>query len=304
MPPARSTTFETPRRFNPRKIPASSSLPIALGRPPDAAQTSAAFLRLVEVVARLRAPDGCPWDREQTLQSIRPYTLEETYEVLEAIDLGDDVLLVEELGDLLLQVVLYAQIAADEGRFDLIPVLDGLTEKLVRRHPHVFGAQAAQTAEQVLHNWEQVKHLEKQRDSVLDGLPAALPALARSNRLAAKAARAGLEWPPESSLARIQEGLSRFVAESPVQAVAAETRDLEFGELLFEMAVLARSQGINPEDSLRNANRRFEDRFRQAELRLAEQGRDVRKVSPEELKRVFESIPPEATPPAGTSHPS
>jgi tetrapyrrole methylase family protein / MazG family protein len=136
-------------------------MPQVPGTPPDCKQLADAFERLVAVVARLRAPDGCPWDREQTLKTIEPYTLEETYEVLEAIDADDDTAITEELGDLLLQVVLYAQIAADEGRFDLIPVVNGITEKLIRRHPHVFGEDQAHTAEHVLRNWEQVKATRK-----------------------------------------------------------------------------------------------------------------------------------------------
>src|SRR5262249_28346506 len=148
---------------------------------------------LVEVVARLRSPTGCPWDRAQTLATIKPYTLEETYEVFEAIDAGDDAGLVEELGDLLLQVVLYAQIAADEGKFDLVPVVEGITQKMLRRHPHVFGEASAETAEQVLHHWDRAKQQEKLRTSALDGVPLALPALARTARLTSKGARVGYD---------------------------------------------------------------------------------------------------------------
>ena len=170
------------------ELPAPLAVP---GTPPDLERVKTVFAALVEVVARLRAPDGCPWDRAQTLATIKPYTLEETFEVFEAIDSGDDRGLVEELGDLLLQVVLYAQIAADEGRFDLIPVVEGITEKMLRRHPHVFGPARAETAEQVLHPLDLAKQQDILRESVLDGVPLALPALWRGTiRLSSKAARA------------------------------------------------------------------------------------------------------------------
>ena len=255
------------------------------GTPPQAEQASAAFLRLVEVVARLRAPDGCPWDREQTLATIRPHTLEETYEVLEAIDAGDDALLVEELGDLLLQVVLYAQIAADEGKFDLIPVLEGITEKLIRRHPHVFGDEAAHTAEQVLQNWERVKQQEKQRESALSGVPRALPALARTARLASKAARAGLEAVPTGELIdRIQGQLSILRPESAENKAERPGDAAAFGSILFQVATLARQSGVNPEDALREYNLRFEQAFAAVEQQLREEGRDIRDVGSAEIR--------------------
>lgn len=184
------------------------------GTPPDPQRTQQEFWRLVEVVARLRAPDGCPWDREQTLKTIEPFTLEEVYEVFEAIDADDTPGISEELGDLLLQVVLYAQIAADEGKFDLIPVISGITDKLIRRHPHVFGEGQAHTADQVLRNWEQIKQQEKQRNSALDGVPLALPALARAVRLQSKAAKVGFEWPQRDVLwAKLHEEIEELAAE-------------------------------------------------------------------------------------------
>jgi MazG family protein len=184
------------------------------GAPPDAVLTQQAFWQLVEVVARLRAPDGCPWDREQTLKTIEPFTLEETYEVFEAIDADDNPGISEELGDLLLQVVLYAQIAADEGRFDLVPVIQGITEKLIRRHPHVFENGQAHTSDQVLRNWERVKQQEKQRESALDGVPLALPALARAVRLQSKAAKVGFEWPERDYLwTKLHEEIQELAVE-------------------------------------------------------------------------------------------
>ncbi|MCB0219664.1 MAG: nucleoside triphosphate pyrophosphohydrolase, partial [Chrysiogenetes bacterium] len=173
---------------------------VSEGVPPDPGELQRAVSRLVETVARLRAPGGCPWDREQTMASIKPYTLEETHEVLEAIDSGVDADIVEELGDLLLQVVLHSQIAADEGRFDLIPVVDGISEKLIRRHPHVFADVKAETAGQVVENWEQIKKREKQRESLLSGVPNSMPALSRASRISEKAARVGYDWPVREML--------------------------------------------------------------------------------------------------------
>ena len=155
----------------------------APGTPPETHRLQSTWQKLVDVVARLRSPTGCPWDREQTLETIKPFTLEETYELLEAIDSGNDAEIVEELGDVLLQVVLDSQIAADEGRFDLINVIEGITSKLIARHPHVFGDVEARTASEVKQHWDRIKQQEKQRESIFDGLPKALPALARAARV-------------------------------------------------------------------------------------------------------------------------
>lgn len=254
------------------------------GTPPNREEVSGEFLRLVEVVARLRAPDGCPWDRVQTLKSIRPHTLEETYEVLEAIDAEDDALLQEELGDLLLQVVLYAQIARDEGRFELTAVLRDLGDKLVRRHPHVFGDAKASNPEEVIQHWERVKREEKQhRKSVLEGVPKDLPALARSGRLQSKAAKIDLAEPAgEELLLKIDEAMGavlKVVPESARQSTkspdVSPTEDREllaereraFGEVLFLIAELARRSGVNAEDALRARNGRFQRGVEERESR-------------------------------------
>lgn len=283
------------------------------GTPPDMSQLTAAFERLVAVVARLRAPDGCPWDREQTLKSIEPYTLEETFEVLEAIDANDDVGIAEELGDLLLQVVLYSQIAADEGRFDLIPVVEGITEKLIRRHPHVFGEGQAHTAAQVLRNWEQVKQQEKRRDSALDGVPLALPALARAVRLQSKAAKVGFEWPQRDVLwAKLHEEIGELAAElfpagpPPTTRAAIESQPAspeppvpdptqlqrmedELGDVLFVVANLARRWGINPEDALRRSNQKFARRFQAIESQLKLAGRRMQETSLTEMEAIYDA---------------
>ncbi|HVV99958.1 MAG TPA: nucleoside triphosphate pyrophosphohydrolase [Planctomycetaceae bacterium] len=249
------------------------------GTPPPREQITAEFWRLVEVVARLRAPDGCPWDREQTLESIRPFTLEETYEVLEAIDAGDDAALSEELGDLLLQVILYAQIAADEGRFDLVPVLSGLTEKLIRRHPHVFGEEQAHSSDQVIRNWDRVKQQEKPRKSALDGIPSALPALARAARLAAKSTRAGLKWPsPSEVLAAVEAGAAQLRARIE-HGESGGALEPAFGRLLFQLAQTAEAAGVNPEDALRAFGGRFEQSFPKHEAELKSNAENSRELA-------------------------
>lgn len=282
----------------------------ATGTPPDFHRLGPAFQRLCAVVARLRAPDGCPWDREQTLESIKPYTLEETYELLEAIDSGDDDAITEELGDLLLQVVLDAQIAADEGRFDLVPVVEGVTRKLIERHPHVFGEARAESADDVRRHWERIKRGEKQRESLLDGVPEALPQLARAARLSAKAARAGYDFPHRDMLFdKLREEIDELcdelfggaaptmpatveapiVPDAPVGPAERRARiEQEIGDVLFVVANIARRWGVNPEEALRHSNRKFARRFRYIERQLAAQGRELSDVSLHEMEALYQ----------------
>ena len=247
----------------------SSSVPPQHGTPPDPGRMGPLFRELCDVVAKLRSPSGCPWDRQQTLESIKPYTLEETYELLDAIDSGDDGAIVEELGDVLLQVVLDSQIAADEGRFDLTDVVDGLTKKMIRRHPHVFGDTAVSSAAEVTGHWDRIKQAEKQRESIFDGLPATLPALARSARLSKKAARVGYDFPQRAMLFdKLREELAELAEElfpnGQVPQVAASVESMvepdpepfdaerqrriesELGDVLFVLANIARRWHINP----------------------------------------------------------
>lgn len=289
--------------------PAGSRPP---GLPPDPDRLQPAFQRLCEVIARLRSPQGCPWDRVQTLRSIKPYTLEETYELLEAIDANDDAAICEELGDVLLQVVLDAQIAADEGRFDIIDVIERLTAKMIARHPHVFGTASAQTAEDVRAHWETAKAGEKPRDSALDGIPQALPALARCARLSARAARAGYDWPDRAMLFdKLREELEELQAElypdGDVPHVAAgvdtppvpdapitdpDRRDRveeELGDLLFVAANIARRWGVNPEEALRRSNAKFARRFRAIEAGLREQGKSLAEAALWEMEAIYQA---------------
>jgi len=251
-------------------------------------RTSLAVERLVAIMARLRGPDGCPWDREQTLASLRPYVLEETYEVLEAIDAGDPEAHREELGDLLLQIVFQARLAEEEGRFDLAGVADAISEKLLSRHPHVFGAgatsadarpdpsaEAVRDADGVLRQWAALKKKENEAKgrgkSVLEGVPRELPALARAERLTEKASRIGFDWPDaDGARAKVDEELGEL-DEAIASGDRAHMED-ELGDALFALANLARKLGIPPEEALRGTLARFIARFEHVEDGLARRG--------------------------------
>ncbi len=279
--------------------------------PAEAVQRS--WERLVVIIARLRGPDGCPWDRVQTLASIKPYTLEETYELLEAIDQGDDAAILEELGDVLLQVVLDCQIAADSGRFDIVAVVDRLADKLVARHPHVFGDAEAQSAADVVKHWDRIKQQEKQRTSIFEGLPIALPALARAARIAEKAARVGYDFPVREMLFdKLREELQELAdelfpngelptiaagVEAPVQPdvpltdpAQRERVQSEIGDLLFVVANIARRWQINPEEALRGSNRKFERRVRAIEDELKRQGKTWATSTLAEMEAFYQSV--------------
>jgi tetrapyrrole methylase family protein/MazG family protein len=228
---------------------------------------------IFEVVARLRAPDGCPWDREQTHESLRPYLLEETYELLEAIDSGDDAKIKEELGDLLLQVAMHAEIAASESRFDAAEVSEAVAAKMVARHPHVFGSTKVASADDVLRNWEHQKVDEARKagredESVVDRVPTTLPALAWTLGLQKRAARVGFDF---ASPVDTAEAVAEEARELSSAADARQTFD-EMGDLLFAVVSLARRLKVNPEDALRVAGQRFRDRFAQTEAGLRRDG--------------------------------
>ncbi len=235
------------------------------------------FLRLVEIMARLRAPGGCPWDREQTFDTIKPYTLEETYEVLDAIDRRDWRGLCEELGDLMLQAVFYAQMASEEGKFTIADALEAINEKLVRRHPHVFGEGDAKTPEQVLKRWDEIKAEEKaaRREApkgLLDGVPRGQPALAEAAQISRKAARVGFDWDDLGQvMAKVREELGEI--EEAREAGSREKVEGEVGDLLFTVVNVARFLGADPEQALRRTNQKFRERFGRVERSLAERGR-------------------------------
>lgn len=238
-------------------------------------RAQAAIERLLSIMERLRGPQGCPWDREQTLKTLRPYVLEETYEVLEAIDAGDPREHCEELGDLLLQVVFQAQLMKEEGRFDFADVAESISSKLVSRHPHVFGNSDAKDAEAVLRQWAALKREEKKAkgggESVLEGVPREMPALARADRLTEKASRVGFDWPDAGGArAKVTEEILELDA-----AIARGDRDAvehEIGDALFALVNLSRKLGVAPEEALRATVTRFVTRFSYVERELARRG--------------------------------
>ncbi|HVP66332.1 MAG TPA: nucleoside triphosphate pyrophosphohydrolase [Anaeromyxobacteraceae bacterium] len=252
---------------------------------------AASTLRLLEIMARLRGPDGCPWDREQTLATLRPYVLEETYEVLEAIDAGDVAAHREELGDLLLQIVFQAQLAKETGAFEFADVAEAISGKLVSRHPHVFGDGEVKDAEGVLRQWAALKREEKRKkgkgESVLEGVPREMPALARAERLTEKASRVGFDWPDVSGArAKVSEELAEL-DEAVASGDRARMED-ELGDLFFAGVNLARKLGIPPEEALRRALGRFVQRFQHIEAELARRGIRPGEATPEEMDRLWE----------------
>ena len=250
------------------------------------------FQRLVEIMARLRAPGGCPWDREQSFDSIKPYTLEETYEVLDAIDRRDWGGLAEELGDFILQAVFYSQMAAEEDRFSIEDALDAINEKLVRRHPHVFADASAETAGDVKRRWDEIKADEKKskgkpQNGLLSDVPRALPALVEAQQISSRAAGAGFDWEnPDQVIAKLHEELAEFA-----EARRKETQDElegEMGDLLFVLVNLARFVKVDPEQALRRTNAKFRDRFAYVERKLVERGKSPRESNIEEMEALWQ----------------
>jgi MazG family protein len=239
---------------------------------------------------RLRAPDGCPWDQEQTYESLRRYLLEECYEVADAIDRADLDDLREELGDLLLQVVFLSRIAQEQGRFDVDQVAHGICDKLVRRHPHIFGSTQAETADEVSRNWEEIKRKERAgrpgRRSRLDGIPAALPPMARARALGDRAAQVGFDWSaPEEVLSKIAEEIAELRAALEADSSSAVREEL--GDLLFSVIMLARKAQVDPEAALEQTNRKFYRRFDWIERELERQGQTFEELDLQALERLW-----------------
>ncbi|MDX9866429.1 MAG: nucleoside triphosphate pyrophosphohydrolase [Kiritimatiellia bacterium] len=247
---------------------------------------------LDEVMRRLRAPGGCPWDREQTLQTLKPCLLEEAYELLEAMDSGDPAHHCEELGDVLLQVVFQCAIREEEGRFTFDEVARTLADKLIRRHPHVFGEVRVGSSGQVLRNWEAIKQTEPGKPvnrSALDGVPRSLPALLKAQRMQAKASRVGFDWQNAAgATAKVGEEL----AELQEAAAAGDPQRVteEMGDLLFSLVNTCRFLDVDAEQALEAANRKFDRRFREVERRLRAQGRMFQGSTLEELDAVWEAV--------------
>jgi MazG family protein len=286
--------------------------------------TGERFERAVQIMARLRGPGGCPWDREQNFDSIKPYTLEETYEVLEAIDNRDWDELQGELGDLLLQVLFYSQMAQEEGRFSIADVLNRLSDKLVRRHPHVFGDVTAETSADVLRNWEALKAEEKRKrleagggksappnkpESVLAAVSAAMPALLEAHKLSSRAAQVGFDWSGieglfeklEEETNELKQELNELPAPPPPsgRAIAGSGKaqvpvplrhrlEEEVGDLFFVLVNIARYLSLDPESALKKTNRKFKRRFQWMEEKLRASGRTPQQASMEELESLWQ----------------
>ncbi len=252
--------------------------------------------KLVSLVEQLRGDNGCPWDKEQTRETLKPMLIEEAYEVLDALDTEDPVELKEELGDLLFQVVFHAQIAQERGEFDMAGVIDRSHEKMVRRHPHIFGDADLKTSEDVLKNWEDIKAAEKgipsasrpeSERSLLDGIPSKLPAMHRAYQMTAKASRVGFDWPRlEDILEKLREETSELLEARSGQD-AEEIAD-EVGDLLFVAVNVARFLGIDPETALNRSNSKFYSRFRYVESAIKQQGRELKNATLAEMDALWD----------------
>jgi MazG family protein len=258
------------------------------------------FEKLVEIMARLRGPNGCPWDKQQDFNSLKPMLVEEVYEVLEAIENADFDGLSEELGDLLLHVVFPAQLAKEAGTFDITTVIDKISDKLVRRHPHVFGTDSATTPEEVIKNWEAIKAQEKaeklknrtpEQRSLLEGIPSKLPAIHEAHQISSRAARVGFDWPDvEGVFEKLQEEvreLKEVISSNGDEAKRDRLED-EIGDMFFVLVNIARYLKIDSESALKRANRKFKNRFRYMEGELARQGRSLEETSLKEMEALWQ----------------
>jgi MazG family protein len=254
---------------------------------PDAARQLA---RLRAIMHRLRAPGGCPWDAEQTHESLVPNLIEEAYETVDTIQRGDHEHLKEELGDLLLQVIFHSELAEEAGRFNLDDVARGISDKLVRRHPHVFAQSDAATADAVLQQWDEIKRGEKgdQQQPYLHGVGKGLPALLRAAKLQKKASKVGFDWPDEAGvLAKLREELHEL--EIAIQSGDSAAANEELGDLLFSVVNLARFRKLDPEVLMASANTKFEDRFAAMEQSLQTQGLDLASASPDQMEQAWQA---------------
>lgn len=247
-----------------------------------------AFKKLVDIMKKLRSNNGCPWDKEQTHKSLKPYLIEESYEVIEAIDNKDTESLKEELGDLLLQPIFHAQIAEENGDFTISDVIESINKKLIRRHPHVFDDATINTSEEQKIHWEKLKKNEGKK-SVLDGVPKTMPALVRAHRFQQKAATVGFDWDKSTQVwEKIQEELKELKAE--IDTNNKKNIFEEYGDLLFALVNLSRFLKVDPEDALRQATNKFSRRFKKVEKALSSSGKDINKTSLKEMDEVWNKI--------------
>ena len=253
----------------------------------------AAFSRLTTIMKRLRAPDGCPWDREQDFSSLRRYIVEEAYELVEAIEEGTEKAIMEESGDLLLQVVFISQIASEQGLFSVLDVIDGICSKLVQRHPHVFADINVADSDEVMRNWEAIKTVEKRKNgtdsSILSGIPRSMPSLLKAYRIQERAAKFGFDWPAGDTkpvIGKVREELAEV--EGALVTGNSDGLHEEIGDLFFALVNLSRHCGINPEEALQRASRNFGDRFRIVERSVTESGKPWNEFSLDELDDFWE----------------
>jgi MazG family protein len=270
--------------------------------------TGAKFERLVEIMKTLRGPNGCPWDKQQDFNSLKPMLVEEVYEVLEAIETNDFEGLSEELGDLLLHVVFHAQLGKEAGKFDIDTVVQQISDKLVRRHPHVFGDESASTPEEVIKNWEAIKAQEKteklknrtpEQRSLLEGIPSKLPAIHEAHQISSRAARAGFDWPDiEGVFEKLQEEVSELkeVISAGGEDGQRDRLEDEIGDMLFVIVNIARYLKIDSESALKRANRKFKGRFRYMERELAKQGKSLDQTSLDEMEALWQKAKSETIP--------
>ncbi len=262
-----------------------------------------AFTRLVDIMATLRGPDGCPWDREQTVDTLKPFVLEETYELLEAIDAGDHAAIREELGDFLFEAVFIAQLESEAGHFNIADAIAAVGDKLVRRHPHIFaqgeGAGRLDSSAEVKQRWEEIKAQERSAAGekpkrLLDGIPGALPALVRADQISRRARSVGFDWPRaldvvskmEEEVAEIRE----VVDQAPTTGLDLTHAEEEVGDLLFAIASLSRKLGVDPETALRKANQKFTRRFTGMEILVEERGQSMSALSLDELEACWQQV--------------
>jgi MazG family protein len=270
--------------------------------------TGAKFEKLVEIMATLRGPNGCPWDKQQDRNTLKPMLVEETYEVLEAIDNNDPDGLSEELGDLLLHIVFQAQLGKEDGSLDIDKVIDGICDKLVRRHPHVFGNDTASSPEEVIKNWEAIKAQEKtsklkdrtpEQRSLLEGIPSKLPAIHEAHQISSRAARVGFEWPDiEGVFDKLAEETHelREAMSGPENSRQARLED-EIGDILFVIVNLARFLKIDSESALKRANRKFKTRFQYMESELTKAGKTLDETSLDEMESLWQKAKSQTTEP-------
>ncbi len=245
--------------------------------------------KLMEIMEALRGEKGCPWDREQTRESLKPFLIEETYEVLEAIDEGNPEKIGEELGDLLFQIIFHAQIGMENGEFDINDVIQGITEKMLARHPHVFGDERYASSEEVIGKWEEHKKKEgKFKESILDGVPEAMPALLRAHRLQDRASRVGFDWDRvDDVLGKLEEEVREF--KKALREKNEGEIENELGDIFFVLVNISRFIGVNPEDALRKTISKFIKRFRHIEITAAEEGKSLSAMSLDEMDALWEA---------------